>query len=106
MVFAQPIGEELVFRGVLFPSLRMIFGGWGGLLVNALVYTAFHAAIYTANTVANGSTALWVSIGIPILHGLIFAAFRAYTGSTRAAIVAHAMFGLFAIVKLLAFTGS
>ncbi len=106
LVFAQPIGEELVFRGVLFPSLRTALGAWGGLLMNGIVYAGFHMAMYATNTSGLSSLAgVWFAFVLPLLHGIVIAGFRAYTGSTRAAIAVHAVFGVFAIIKLLTIAG-
>ncbi len=43
----------------------------------------------------------WYGLILPMLSGLVFGAVRAGTGSTLAAIAAHAAFGLFALLKLL-----
>jgi hypothetical protein len=106
LVFSQPIGEELIFRGVLFPVLRARFGAWGGLLANAAVYAVFHAALYTSQVGSVAiETLIWYGLLVPLIDGVIFAAVRAYTRSTQAAIIAHAAFGLFAVVKLFIITG-
>ncbi|MDX2162439.1 MAG: CPBP family intramembrane glutamic endopeptidase [bacterium] len=106
MVVAQPVGEELLFRGVLFPLMRAQFGAWAGLLINAAAYGLFHLAMYTSQVGAvEQGTLIWYGFALPFLDGLVFAAVRAYTGSTRAAIFAHAAFGLFAVLKLFALTG-
>jgi membrane protease YdiL (CAAX protease family) len=97
MLIAQPAAEELIFRGVLFPSLRQLFGGWGGLLANALLYGLFHLIAYTAEP-----GHLWHTFATPLLIGLVIVGVRASTHSTRAALVAHVGFGIFALLKLLA----
>jgi membrane protease YdiL (CAAX protease family) len=102
MLLAQPIAEELVFRGVAFPALRTAFGAWGGLIACAGLYAVFHMLAYPPNYAGvAGITPLWYGLALPFLDGLIISAVRAYSGSTRAAIAAHAAFGLFAVVKLL-----
>ena len=98
MLVAQPVAEELVFRGVFFPVARHALGGWGGLLASALAYAVFHLLAYTASPTAN----LWPTFVAPLLAGLVIGAVRANTRSTRAAIIAHAAFGLFALLKVLA----
>jgi MFS-type transporter involved in bile tolerance (Atg22 family) len=60
------------------------------------VYGLFHAFVYTST---NNTWHLFIA---PFLIGLFMSAVRAYTRSTRAAIVAHVGFGLFALLKLLA----
>jgi membrane protease YdiL (CAAX protease family) len=110
MLVIQPISEELVFRGFAFPWLRVKAGAWGGLLASAALYALFHVLIYPpdyslSNPTADASAALWYGLALPFFAGLTIAATRAVTGSTRAAIIAHAGFGLFAILKLLALAG-
>ncbi|MFN8529351.1 MAG: type II CAAX endopeptidase family protein [Anaerolineae bacterium] len=106
MLIAQPIGEELVFRGLLFPLMRAKLGAWLGLLLNAAVYALFHYAIYTAQIGSlDSGTITWYGLVLPFLQGLVIALVRAYTRSTRAAIFAHAGFGLFALLKLFTLTG-
>jgi membrane protease YdiL (CAAX protease family) len=103
MLAAQPISEELVFRGVAFPVLRTALGAWIGLIICAAVYALFHLLAYPPNYVGvAGITPIWYGLILPFLDGLIISMIRAHTGSTRAAIAAHAAFGLFAVVKALA----
>ncbi len=97
MLIAQPIAEELVFRGIFLPAARHRLGGWGGLLISALAYGLFHMLAYTA---APGD--FWYTLVTPTLAGLVLGGVRATTHSTRAAIVAHIGFGVFALLKLLA----
>lgn len=104
MVVLQPISEELVFRGILLPALRRSFGAWPGYLLSAAIYGLFHFMIYSSGS--NDSVSIWYSLLIPFIAGLIFGAVRLYTGSTRAAVLTHAAFGLFALIKLLTLVGS
>lgn len=103
MVIAQPVGEELVFRGVALPAFRVALGGWGGLLISAVVYGVFHWIAYTPSYSAEyaGLTPYWYGLIAPILAGLTFGITRIISGSTRAAVAAHIAFGIFAIIKLL-----
>jgi membrane protease YdiL (CAAX protease family) len=104
MALVQPVTEELVFRGVAFPWLRQSLGGWAGLVITALAYAAFHWLAYpplypeTVSLLAGQ----WYGLVLPFLAGLFIGAVRAYTGSTRSAIAAHAAFGLFAALKAFA----
>jgi membrane protease YdiL (CAAX protease family) len=98
MLVAQPVAEELAFRGVFYPSVRQALGGWGSLLVCAVLYGLFHLVAYST---APGDN-LWHTFITPALNGLVITGVRANTGSTRAAIIAHAGFGIFALLKLLA----
>jgi membrane protease YdiL (CAAX protease family) len=103
MVIAQPAAEELIFRGVVLPSLRRSTGAWPGYILAAILYAVFHLLAYS--TSVNDFNSLWYGQILPFVAGLIFGAVRLYTGSTRAAILAHAGFGLFAIVKIVTLVG-
>lgn len=101
MLIAQPIAEELVFRGMAFPVLRELFSTWGGLALSGLLYGLFHLLAYPLPAEAAPVVGLWYGLLQPLLAGLVIGAVRAYTGSTRAAMIAHAAFGLFAVLKLI-----
>jgi membrane protease YdiL (CAAX protease family) len=98
MLVTQPLAEELAFRGIFYPSVRRLLGGWGGLLVCALGYGLFHLIAYTSAPDVH----LWHTFVTPVLSGLVISGVRANTRSTRAAIIAHVGFGIFALLKLLA----
>jgi membrane protease YdiL (CAAX protease family) len=66
-----------------------------------VAYTIFHFVSYQLPPAANNTALIWIGIVEPLIGGLIFGAVRIYTGSTRAAILTHMAFGLFAVVKLL-----
>jgi len=101
MVALQPIAEELVFRGVMFPALRASLGPWIGFFMCAAFFASFHFIAYPPPG-DDRTVALWYGLLLPLLDGIFFCGVRAYTGNTRAAIVAHAMFGLFAVLKVFA----
>jgi membrane protease YdiL (CAAX protease family) len=103
MVVAQPIAEEMVFRGVVFPSFRSRFGAWPGLVLCALAYALFHFIAYSSPS--DSPVLMWYALALPFLVGLVISAIRGYTGSTRAAITAHVAFGLFAVLKALTLAG-
>jgi len=110
LVLIQPISEEIVFRGYAFPWLRTAFGAWPGLLLAAILSAFLHFLMfppdYRQTQPDTGSfPLLWFGLIVPCLAGLVISATRAVTGSTRAAIIAHAGFGLFAVLKLLALAG-
>jgi uncharacterized protein len=103
MAIAQPIAEEVVFRGILLPSARASIGAWPGYIGSAILYAGFHALAYPSPVAdVNG---IWFGEVLPFIAALIFGAVRLYTGSTRAAILTHIGFGLFAVVKLLTLMG-
>jgi membrane protease YdiL (CAAX protease family) len=99
MVVVQPVAEEMLFRGIAFASFRVTFGAWGGLVLCAIAYALFHLLAYSAAPL--DLSVWWYTLLLPLLAGLYFSAVRAYTGSTRAAIVAHMAFGVFALLKAL-----
>jgi membrane protease YdiL (CAAX protease family) len=100
MLVVQPIAEELVFRGVFYPTARHVMGAWGGFIACALVYAIFHYVAYSSPI-----NSIWYALGAPLLIGLVITGVRATSGSTRAAIVAHMGFGLFALLKLFVLPG-
>ena len=101
MVILQPLAEGLVFQGLLLPSLRATIASWSGFILSAAAYTMFHFVAYQPPSTASTIALVWIGIIQPLISGLIFAAVRVYTGSTRAAVLTHMAFGLFAVVKLL-----
>jgi len=104
LVIVQPLAEELVFRGLIFPALRISLGALSGFLMTAVFHAAFHVLAYTPFQL-NGLTPFWYALIVPLLDALFITGVRAYTSSTRAAIVAHVAFGMFAILKALAVVG-
>lgn len=103
MLVAQPLGEELIFRGVMQPALRSAFGPLPGLLASGLSYGLLHLLAYSSGE--TDAVTVWYALVLPALDGIYFAGVRAYTGSTRAAIFAHAAFGLFAVLKVFIIAG-
>jgi membrane protease YdiL (CAAX protease family) len=104
MVVLQPLAEEVVFRGVLMPSLRATLGAWPGFVVTGVLYAGFHMLMYPPPLQESGTAALYGFV-TPLIAGLIFGAVRIYTGSTRAAVFTHAAFGLFAVINVLTLVG-
>lgn len=102
MAGAQPIAEELVFRGVMLPALRSVLGAWTGLLMTSIFHAGFHLLAYAP--ALDDSTRLWYALGMPFLIALVLGGVRVYTGSTRAAIVGHIGFGIFAVLKAFTLT--
>jgi len=103
MVILQPLAEELVFRGLALPALRRTLGAWSGYLLSAVLYGVFHWVSYS--TALEGFAGMWYGLLSPLIAGLVYGAVRLYTQSTRAALLVHAAFGLFALVKLLTLMG-
>jgi membrane protease YdiL (CAAX protease family) len=103
LVVAQPLADQLIFQGMVLPALRQSLGAWPGYLVSAALYGLFHLLVYSSPS--SDATSLWYALFVPFIAGLIFSAVRLYSGSTRAAVLTHAAFGLFALVKLLTLVG-
>lgn len=103
VVLVQPIAEELIFRGMVFPALRAAQNVWGALLISSMLYGLFHQMLYTYPTSFDGMW--WYTLTEPLLIGLVLGIVRAATGSTTAAIVAHVGVGVFALLKLLLIAG-
>lgn len=102
MILLQPLGEELVFRGLMFPAFRGTFGVWMGFWMVIGFHTLFHFLAYQPTT-PNSTFLLWYGIGLPFLNAVVITSVRAYTGSTRASLIAHATIGAFAVIKALTF---
>lgn len=98
----QPIAEEMVLRGLMYPALSAALGGPLGFAITALFHGMFHFLAY-APPPTDSRIMLWYGLILPILQGIVLTGVRAVTGSTRASIVAHAMFGIFALLKVITF---
>ncbi len=103
MVIVQPLAEELSFRALLLPALRRLMGPWPGYLLASVAGAVFHQIAYA--TPGGDFNAIWFGLIAPLLTNLLFGGIRLYSGSTRAALLAHIGFGLFAIVKLVTLPG-
>jgi membrane protease YdiL (CAAX protease family) len=103
MIAVQPLAEELSLRGLLLPALRRLSGPWPGYLLASLAGAVFHQITYA--TPGGDFNAVWFGLIAPLLTNLLFGAIRLHSGSTRAALLAHIGFGLFAIVKLVTLPG-
>ncbi len=98
LVIAQPVAQELAFRGVIYPALNTALGAWSGYLFTSVFYAVFHLLAYAPPGGAS-SALLWYTLILPFLESLFVTAVRANTRSTRAAIAAHAGLGLFALLR-------
>jgi membrane protease YdiL (CAAX protease family) len=104
LVIFQPVGEELVFRGVIYPALRQGLGAWMGFLITALFSGVFHLLAYTTQPQST-LPFFWYAFLLPLLDALFLGTVRANTGSTRSAIAAHVGLGLFAVMRALLLAG-
>jgi membrane protease YdiL (CAAX protease family) len=99
-IIIQPISEELLFRGVLYPTLRQAQSAWLTIIVTALFYGFFHQLIYTYSPeLAQVRGVWWYSLAEPIGVGVVLGMLRAATRSTSVAIFAHVGVGTFALLK-------
>jgi membrane protease YdiL (CAAX protease family) len=109
LIVMQPLAEELLFRGMLLPAARAALGGWAGLILTSAAAGAFHWLIYTPSIALtpemNALTPYWYGFIAPMLAAGVYGVVRIGTRSTRAAIIAHMMFGAFALIKLLIIAG-
>lgn len=92
-VIVQPIGEELIFRGLLYPSLAARFGNRMSILLTSIAFTLL--------TLIVAGPLPWYALLQPVLMSLAVTALRAHTQSTQMAIIARATFGLFFVLSAL-----
>lgn len=104
MAGAQPVGEELIFRGIVFPAFRHGMQARAAVFLSALAYALFHLLAY-APPAGSSPILLWYSFGVPFFEGVFISGVRAYTGSTRAAIAAHFAIGALAALRALVLIG-
>jgi uncharacterized protein len=76
------IGEEIMFRGVLFRIAEEGLGTWGALLISALFFGAAH--------IMNPAATLWSSAAITVEAGLLFGMLYHVTRSLWPCIGLHA----------------
>ncbi len=88
LVVAAPVAEEIVYRGVLLPSLGERWGITVGLVASAAIFSAVHLSVV-------GLVPLMV---VGLLFGWLFMKSR----SLRVAMVAHAAFNAIGLVAILA----
>lgn len=105
MIIVQPLNEELIFRGMLYPALRAAQGWVVAVVVSSAFYGLFHQLIYSSPLYA-GTLGLWYTLIEPLLAGLVFGLIRAASKSTWAAVAAHVGFGVFAFLKSLFISGA
>ena len=78
--FAAPVGEEVIYRGILYPPLRERLGVWKAILVSAAIFAVMH-------------NILSLSLFVPITQfagGLIFAYAYEKSGSLIYPMIYHA----------------
>ena len=73
MFFGVAVGEEILFRGVLFKWIDKRWGPWWALLVSGLVFGLVH--------VTNNNATWWSGIAIAIEAGLLLGAAYKWSGT-------------------------
>lgn len=73
MFLGVAVGEEIMFRGVLFRFIDRRWGYWVALGVSALVFGLIH--------ISNDNATLWSSIAIAIEAGLLLGAAYKWSGT-------------------------
>jgi membrane protease YdiL (CAAX protease family) len=88
-VVVAPVVEEMVYRGMLFPSLRPRVGPGAALLISGLAFGIAHVSL------------VWLLVPTSVLGMMLARAFER-TRSLHVAILAHALFNLVAVFAVLA----
>ena len=73
MFFGVAVGEEILFRGVLFKWIDKRWGLWVALIVSGLVFGFVH--------LTNDNATIWSSLAISIEAGLLLGAAYKWSGS-------------------------
>ena len=73
MFLAVAVGEEMIFRGVVFRWLDERWNTWVALLVSALIFGWIH--------ISNDNASWWSSLAISIEAGLLLGAAYKWSGS-------------------------
>ncbi len=105
MLVLQPIIEEVVLRGMLYPAMRARIAGesgvWVALISAALAHSILHNALYGSLGAGRDFSEIWLVILLPSISGFTFGMARAISQSTLAAVYCHAGFGVAALAKIL-----
>ncbi|MBP5484194.1 MAG: CPBP family intramembrane metalloprotease [Bacteroidales bacterium] len=75
------IGEEIIFRGVMFRWIDQRFGFWWAMGISALVFGIVH--------ITNDNATLWSSLAIALEAGLLLGAAYKWAGSLWFPIAIH-----------------
>ena len=85
-VILAPLGEELLFRGVLVPAIRKHLGSWPAIGISGLLFAMIHFEATTAGYL------LVILVLFPA--GMAFARLYESRGTLWVPIVAHSVFNL------------
>lgn len=98
-VLLAPLGEELLFRGVLFQGVRARRGFWAAALASAAVFTLAHVGD------GGGPVADLIIVAGILPLGVAFAAIMQWRGSLVASAVTHAVYNAGGVALLIWTTG-
>ncbi len=90
-IVVAPLGEELIFRAGVFRLARQFLPRWAALLLSAVAFASLHLSA--------------VHFLPLVVLGIIFALAYEKTGSLLVPVVAHGLFNLNSILRLLAGLG-
>jgi membrane protease YdiL (CAAX protease family) len=95
LVVVQPVAEGLVFAGIIYPALSSeLKDNRAAIVATALLYGLLNAVLAARQD-------SWYAFVQPCLMALTVFIVRAYTQSTRMAIVARGAFGVFFVLAAL-----
>lgn len=80
-----PLLEELVFRGIVYGSLRKLLGVWQSVVISALIFAAVHFNI--------------VQFVYAFIVGIVLAITMECIGNVYGAIVGHMTANIFAVIR-------
>jgi membrane protease YdiL (CAAX protease family) len=81
-----PVVEEIFFRGILYPTMRMRWGIIPAVIVSSLIFSAMHFHLPTF-------------LPLFVLAVILSLTFE-YTGSLAACIIAHSLFNSLSIIAI------
>lgn len=94
-VIFQPVAEGLLFSGMLYPSVARASGD------NRIAIVGLALLYMLVSLLTSSSQGQWYALVQPFFMMLVVLCTRAYTQSTRSAIVARAAFGVFFVLAAL-----
>ena len=97
-----PLGEEWLFRGLFFRSLRDGLAHWMPLTLAACIGTALSSLLFALVHTGDGQMAQWPAL---FIMGMLLALTYEWTGSLLAPMLVHAFNNMFALLGTLAVPG-
>ncbi|MFV0600987.1 MAG: lysostaphin resistance A-like protein [Brachymonas sp.] len=97
-----PLGEEWLFRGLFFRSLRDGLARWMPLTLAACIGTALSSLLFALVHTGDGQMTQWPAL---FIMGMLLALTYEWTGSLLAPMLVHALNNMFALLGTLAVPG-